>query len=269
MSSVDKEVKVIFIITMRLYLETFREAAQGFVTNWFVPLVHIGYLFLLGICVTIAQMFGGGLIGSLILGMVLCVFLASYFSTVLAGIENNRVNVKELWQDMGELFSPMISVLFALFIFKLVVGFGAGPSTPQWIHATIGLFLAVLLNPLPEVITYNQGTALYSFQVCFEFIKENFIEWFVPFLFFLLPLYFIYPDSFLDVTIYFMTKNPLFIVESFLMAFGGSIAFSSFGLVTLPVLFIMYFIFIFRGVLYKKLATSTRRKRKYQYQYES
>jgi len=254
--------------TVSLYKDVLLDAGRGFKKNWYVPFIHLGYLVLLSFIAQIAGLFGG-IVGGLILGMVLCVFLSSYFSTVDSAVQKETVALKYLKNEALTFFSPMISVLFALFLLNFVIHVAFGDSLPPMFHLVIALAIAILLNPLPEAIIYHEGSAMHSFQACFEFIKENFLEWFFPAAVIFVPLYLLSPEASLSALIYFITTNPLYIAESLMLTLGGSLNFVTLGLFAVPMLFVMYFVFIFRSLLYRRLVSSTRRKRIYQYRYGS
>ncbi|MCB0325375.1 MAG: hypothetical protein KDD69_17450 [Bdellovibrionales bacterium] len=249
--------------TLKLYRDAITEAAAGVLLNWRLLGLHFCYLLLFAVLAPIAGMFGG-LAGGFLVGMVLALVLGNYLATVSAAVQKERLQYREAFERGMELFSPLISVLFALFLLNLLLGFVLKGPESMWIRASINLFITVLFNPIPEVIYHRGGLMGELFAESLEFVKENFIEWFLPALLFVLPLLLLSSEAVLPTVLFVLTTNPLYLIERLLMHF------SSPGLLLLEaplvalVLAILYFLMTVRGVLYGKLATSSRRKRIYQ-----
>ncbi len=255
------QVKTLILVTLKIYIAALGEAWRGLILNWRCLLLHLLFLIAFWLLAPVAMLFGG-MAGGFILGLILALLFAAYLSTVAAAVQREKVDFGEAWGRAVELFSPVINVLFILFILNLVAGMALNTPDKLWLRQSLNLLVTVLFNPLPEIIYSSRGSGTAAFAESFEFIKENFIEWFIPFLVLLSPLLLQDPAGFKSVLIFVMTTSPINILQIFFLTFSGP-AFFSFGIGMLLILPALYFIFIFRGVLYKELAGTTRRSRIY------
>jgi len=201
------------------------------------------------------------------MGMLFAVILGSYFFTVSAAVQQEKVELREVWERGLEFFYPVLSVLFAFFLINIASSMVFPGEQATWLRMIISLLITVLLNPIPEVIYIHPGSLGEMFGRSFEFIRENFIEWFLPAGILLLPFSIINFDLMLTLLLELSTKNPFLLLESVIQLFSVFVISPGSLFSTAPLLLIfmalMYFIFVFRGCLYQKLATSTRRKRIY------
>lgn len=253
--------------TLRIYRESLVEALRGCLLNWKMVFVHFLYLVLCSVVMRIALAFGP-VAGGFVLGFFLAAVLANYLFTVSSGVRREKVFFGEVWSQGFELFSPTLSVLFCLFILTFVVD-RVLSQADLWLVAVFHLLVAVLFNPIPEIIYTRPGRVFDMLGESFEFIRENFIEWFLPALILGLPLVLVDPDLAALLGLQFITTNPLHMIEYFLMVFYHPVMLLTVAPLVLAFVFCMYFVFIFRGHLYQRLSTSTRRKRIYQERFQA
>jgi hypothetical protein len=243
--------------TLALYWQALKDAAAGFLKNWWCAVLPIFYMLLwLGIG-SVVTMILPGILGGLVLGLLTALLIANYFVFLSASVEKERVLLAEIVPETLALFVPVIGVLFIFYIIGLVQSLffvDAGNSTNIFLAHAVSLVLTVCFNALPETIYQQRGTGFSSFEKSFQFIKENFIEWFTPQI---LALVLFFGLSAISTTslIKFAQINPLLSGQLFM---GGS------NWIVLD-LFLMHWVMIFRGVLFKQLITSSRRKRIYSY----
>ncbi len=250
--------------TLKIYQESLLDAFRGVSRNWRMILVHLLYLVLIGLLIPLSMMFGS-LAGSFILGLFFAVLLGHYLMTVSGAVEGDVLYFEEAKSRAFELFSPTLSALFALFIIQILSSSLFGTPEKYWLRTCVGLFVTVLFNPIPEVIYHRPSTMTEMFATSFEFIRENFVEWFFPVVVFLLPIFLFMPsDMAVSLMLGYFTSDPLHIISSVFLSFGGVLN----VLLSLPLLLVMvtllYFLMVFRGQLYTRLSGSTRRKRVYQ-----
>ena len=249
--------------TLRLYRVALAEAFRGTLKNWYVIFFHL--LLIAGIAILTPILSPlGGMAGGFIMGLILALVVASYLSTVAAAVENEKIVWPELWPSACALFSPTISVLFLFFILSLLATMlfqGAGQT---WLIAAVYLLLSVLCNPLPEYIYVRGGNGIELFKESFEFVKENFVEWFLPYAVLLFPILLISPALFVHIGMSLAINNPLRLVEMIILMLADPAILLQNTLLLIVFLYLFFFLFVFRGALFKRLATSTRRKRMYQ-----
>ncbi len=257
------DISLLLLATLRIYRDCVQDAVRGVWRNWRMLLVHLSYFVLISIIAPLSMLFGG-LAGGFILGMFFAVLLGHYLLTVSAAVEGDVLSFSETKSRAFEYFSPTLSVLFALFLIKLLSSSLFGSAEQYWLQLCVSLFVAVLFNPLSEVIYLRPSTMGEMFATSLEFIRENFVEWFLPILLLLLPLALLLSQgSAFAIFLGYFTSDPLHIISGFFLSFAGVSAL----LVSLPVLVVivplLYLLMTFRGQLYLRLSQSTRRKRIY------
>lgn len=239
----------------RVYADCLKRAVTGTIINWWAPFIPAAYLIiLLAVGAAAAPL---GIVGGFILGFLMAGLIAHYLSLVHSSVLQEKIGFRQSFEEARELLYPVISILFALFIIDLLLGTFSGGGA--FLAAAINLIIVVLLNALPETAYFGRrGFAAELFSNSFEFIKENAPEWFAPQLLLLLPLIALSPELFL---LEVASTNPLYfpqLVAAKVRGLGPGLLFSLLGLV------LAFFLMVFRGLLYRELATSGRRKRLYQ-----
>lgn len=228
--------------------------------SWKLVLIQIAGLVSLGL---ISLILPKGFVFSLILGLILAYFLSAYLCLVRYGLDGEKFDFESLKQDTNTLFSYVISALFTFFLlnfmFDILSEMKIAILDINFLKAAIGILLAVFLNPLPEVIYIRGGNVAETFQVSFEFVKENFIEWFIPILVFIMLVsgfYRLSPESLFQI----MSVNPLYQVELILFQLS-SLALSPYMIgVLFLILLLLYFVMIFRGSIFKELQLGRRQR---------
>lgn len=238
--------------TLKIYTKCFVFSLKASLSSWRSILVQVAGLILLSVLtrVILGVFAGGGLIPSLILGLVLAYFLTLYFCLIRYAVESENITMEALKHDSSNLFSSVISALFMLFVVRFTLDF----LKIDFLTAAAGILMAVFLNPLPEVIYQRGGGMAETFSESFEFIKDNFVEWFfIPFLL-LLFFYGPSPRSFFEV----LSMNPLYQIEMLIFGLSGFALSPTQYFMLFLILIIMYFVMVFRGVLFKELRLGRR-----------
>ncbi len=251
MSTIDEYIALVRL-TAKIYFRSFLLALKVTLSSWKNILVQILGLVVLGVLskVLFTVFSGGGLLVSLIFGLLLAYFLSLYLCLVRYGLESENFTFESLKHDSFALFSPVLSALFTLFVIRFTLDF----IKIDFLTAAVGVLLAVFLNPLPEVIYTRGGYVGETFMESFEFIKENFIEWFyLPFMIVLL-VYGPAPKEFFQV----LSINPLYQVELILFLLSSFALSPSQYVLIFLLLVVLYFIMIFRGALFKELRLGRR-----------
>jgi hypothetical protein len=248
----DHDFVILLRATAKSYYRSFLLACRVTFTSWKNILIQILGLLILGVVsrVLLVVFSGGGLLVSLMLGLLLAFFLSFYLCMVRYGLESEKISFESLKNDTGALFSPVISALFTFFVIRFTIDF----LRVDFLNAAVGILLAVFLNPLPEVLYTRGGSVAESFTESFEFVKENFIEWFMLPLGIVLLVYGPSPKDFFEI----LSVNPLYQVEMILFRLS-SFALSpvEYALLFL-ILIILYFIMVFRGALFNELRLGRR-----------
>ncbi|WZL74519.1 hypothetical protein QBE52_07220 [Clostridiaceae bacterium 35-E11] len=217
--------------------------------NWPIIFTGLVYSILLGVLLRVASLFWilGGIIATLIQSAVI--------SNYLYLIENIIRHGKISFEDFKYGFKVYIWKIYVVMIVIWFVNYGASLFLRPILNIGIGpislwLFLQgaafILFNCLPEVIYQKDYMVGDSFTYCIDFVKENWIDWFIP-------------NIILVIFLYVMMGKRL-LWGSFL----GSISFLSLsnGFVFYVIgQILLSFAMVYRGLLFDILSGTSRRKR--------
>lgn len=257
--------------TIRLYHQSLLAAFQSLQHNWI--LIPVLLVFAIGMVVVTSLVAPLGMIGGFILGAVNALAIGATLSLTEEAIRGGR---RLRWQDilpsMGQYFWDVISVGFMVWfpLMFLEMGLQANPYQP--LIATAVLFLMfVLLNPVPEVIYQSRkGSALEIVQESYEFVLENWIEWFLPVAIALAPFGL---SFFFQISSQAGRRGGLdfgqlmtlpFSILSQWLSFLGISSNASFFIVLIVTPLAAVFMLLFRGHLFAALHGSSRRQRMFQ-----
>jgi hypothetical protein len=175
--------------TIALYRHALQQTSRSFQRGWItmVAIVGFGGLFLLAL-----QIAGRlGIAGGFLLGAVNALFVGATLSLIERSLTHSRtLTVQDIFDSVGHYFWDVIGVGFVLWLplMALDMGVQANPSGLFFSYAVIFL-LFLLLNPAPEVIyQIRHDSPMDVFKSCYEFVLENWIEWFIPWTLILVPL---------------------------------------------------------------------------------
>src|SRR6266478_100766 len=191
--------------TAALYARVFRRGAGLALRNWWVGLVVIVYDVLLGIVAVVTAPLG--VVGALLTYLALVACFSSWLALVAQVIQTGRLRL--IWTYVLAPV-PFVQIVFALAVF-------------------------VFLNAVPELVYIGRHGAAEVLVESYQFIGENWIEWFPANLALLACV----------LGALQLPAGPL-----------GLIGAVGFGVV-------LYFAAIVRGLLFQELSTSSRRVREF------
>ena len=225
------------VATMRLYGSVTRRAARVAVTNWPVGLSVFVYFAAMSITLPFAMMLG--LLGGFIVGFVWAACIASFLFVVERLVRHGRVTLDEFPASFAPYFSDVIGVMFVLWMARMLLSM-ALMTNPQGLLITLvaQLFIFVFFNAVPELIYLGHHSSLELLGESYQFIADNWIEWFPPTL----------------------VAGAIFVVLMEL-PLAGALVVVKWALVGLFV----YFVMVLRGFLFEELQGSTRRSRAFRY----
>jgi hypothetical protein len=241
----------------------------------------IAFLFLLLIVQQIAAPLG--MAGGFLLGAVNALLVGMTLSLIEQGVAYARaVTIKDVVDSFGHYFWDVIGVGFVLWIPLMALDMGTQQNpNGQLISFAVMLLIFILLNPAPEVIyQVPHESPLDVFKRAYDFVLENWIEWFLPIAIMLLPLV-AAPDGLMS---FFLLSHrvgrgagldfsqivivPFTILSSWLSSFGVDP-----GLAHYLILFftppLAVSILLFRGHLFASLYRSSHRQRQFASQFKA
>jgi len=167
--------------------------------------------------------------------------LGAYLYALEQVIRYRKLRARDLQDGVQVYFRRTVIVLMignlAMYALSILSGILGALGIPLMLAAALGAFVS--LNPLPEMLYLRHYSEGESLSRSYEFITENWLDWFVP----LLPM--------------------------MLLAFGGGFLGNLLmpGLGTLPGLLVqavvLPFLMVYRGFLFDLLSKSSRRKRQF------
>lgn len=233
---------------------TMKKSIKSFKTSWPIIFTAIVYMLINILAVNLISILLRGVL-SVVAGLIFAILSSSLISNYLYLLNNaityNRItfqNFKEgfaqyLWKVYGIFFIAWIA-RYALSIVTDLVGV-AGITLSN----LLSLLVLVLLNPLPETIYQKYYSSAESIKYSFDFIKENWLNWFVPNIILFAIIYVITGRLVLNMFTTYLAFDFSLDILSIVRYLVGQSLFS--------------FTMIYRGHLFNLLSTSTRRKRMY------
>lgn len=260
---------------IELYRNALQKTWQSLARGWITIIAVIGFTFLL----SLAQQLVGplGIAGGFILGAVNALLVGATLSLVEQSVRYSRtLKPRDVVESFGHYFWDVIGVGFVLWIPLMALNM-ATQTHPNvlFLSSAVMLLLFILLNPAPEVIyQVRHDSPLDVLRNAYEFVVENWIEWFLPIGLLLLPVV-VMPGGLMS---FFLLSRrvgrgagldfsqiftlPFTILDGWLSYFGlGSGAASVFGFVLTPILAIC--LLLFRGHLFASLYGTSRRQRQF------
>jgi hypothetical protein len=177
------------LAALDLYQKALRQTWQSLRRGWITIVAVIGFLFLLLLAQQIAAPFG--MAGGFLLGAVNALLVGATLSLIQQSIFYARtLTIKDVFDSFGHYFWDVIGVGFVLWLPLMALDM-VTQQNPNGllISYAVMLLIFILLNPAPEIIyQVQQDSPLDIFRNAYEFVLENWIEWFLPIGLLLLPL---------------------------------------------------------------------------------
>ena len=253
------EASLVVKVTLGIYKDCIIAATQALIRNWIIIPASIAVFFLF---IFVAQLVAPlGIAGGFILGLLSCALISLYYSWIHEALERGSLKWRGLTEfDMG-LFMTVISVSFILFLISYITG-------PMWrdpgaraVLLVVYLLIVLLFNALPEVTYIHRYESINAFTEAARFTKENWIEWYIPFVVLLAPWIILSSDP-VGILQSFALMSPL--LPTILLLSGWSYIFPGLGILgPLLGLVVATWFMIFRGKLFQELEKGTRRRRIY------
>ena len=254
--------------TILLYQEALTSTINSLKRSWLlvpaVMLLALAMLAITGVAVSL------GLLGGFLLGAANAFSMGMFLALVEQAVLSTRTMVwNDIWNSAGQYFWDVITIGFMIWVPLqiLELGMQANPYGPA-IVSGVFLLLFLLLNPVPEILYQRHyGGSLETLKESYEFVLENWIEWFLPLAIILAPfgLTFFFSISsqggrLIGLDFFQLLRLPFSILTSWLLYLGMSASMASILVLLLTPLG-MVFMMLFRGHLFAGLHGSSRRQR--------
>jgi len=179
----------ILIDTLALYRNAFRKTGQSLARGWMTMVAVVGFGALLILASQIASPLG--MIGGFVLGAVNALLVGATLSLIEQSISHGRaLTFQDILGSFGHYFWDVIGIGFILWLPLMALDLSMQTNPyGQLLSYVVFLLLFLLLNPAPEIIyQVRHNSPLDVFKTSYEFVLENWIEWFLPFAVILIPI---------------------------------------------------------------------------------
>ena len=239
--------------TVRMYRQAVVETWQKITRNWWVGFLPLLYGVIL--VFTASFVLQLGMIGGLIFGLISAMCTSSYLFFLAGVVNGQRMIPSELGESWRPYLSPVITILFFLFLVRMTLSLVLPPvAASQDVSLIVTLILLVILNPIPEIIYLGRSDGMAMLQESVDFLRENWLEWFLPLVILTLlslgfPLPLVLPLQVGQLGFPFMNSAGLL---------SGSIDHLFWSILSA---FLLFALMVFRGLLFRALFGTSRRQR--------
>lgn len=248
-----------FRATGLMYWECMKGATALLRKNWPILIGSVvAYLVFIFSAAFFAPLgFGGGFL----IGFIQIALVSLYYGWISDCLQSEKLDFPELTRFDYHLFFTVISAAFIIFIAQFLFSSIAEGTGESWVMDLVQLGIVLIFNALPETIYIHRFENIQALSHSADFTRTNWIEWFLPYAILLSPLLLISPELVLLLLSRSQELMPA------LTIFHGLNILDSFYPELLPYLtaaagiLIGNWYMLFRGLLYKELEGSTRRKR--------
>ena len=178
----------IFTETLTLYRSAFQKTGESLLRGWVAIVAVVGFGFLLLLATQIVSPLG--MIGGFLLGAVNALLVGATLSLIEQSISHARaITFHDILGSVGHYFWDVIGIGFILWLPLMALDLSMQTNPyGQLLSYAVLLLLFLLLNPAPEIIyQVRHGSPLEVLKTSYEFVLENWIEWFLPFALILIP----------------------------------------------------------------------------------
>lgn len=176
-------------VTVMLYRKVLQKTWQSLLRGWVVVVAVVGFVVILAAAAELASSLG--MAGGFLLGAVNAFLVGATLSLIEQSISYSRtLTIRDVLNSFGHYFWDVIGVGFVLWLplMALDMGMQANPYG-QFLSYAVLLLLFLLLNPAPEVIyQVRHDSPLDVIKSAYDFVMENWIEWFLPIALLLIPI---------------------------------------------------------------------------------
>lgn len=247
--------------TAGIYRDAIVSACRDLFRNWPIVIGSVGIYFIYTISASLLSEFGFA--GGMVAGMIQIALLSLYYAWISQSVERERLSFANLIEfDVG-LFFNVISVAFILFIAQFVLQQLTQGLDATFLILCVQLAIVLIFNAIPEVVHLHRIESMPALSEAARFTRDNWIEWYAPFLLLISPWLILNP---LSVLLAISGSNPL--LPPLLIIQGATVVGfywsppMQWGLVIIAIV-VANWLMLFRAHLFKALESGTRRQRAY------
>lgn len=235
---------------LSIYKRAAKDATKGLRLNWIIILGSLVVYFAYSIDAYIffAQFQMGG---RMLLSLLQIILLSFFYSWLAETVDKEKLSFSSLFQMDYKIFFGLIGAAFIIFLAEYVISILSQGLNQRLLIQCFRVFVFVLLNAVPEMVFIHKYDGFPAVAEGLKFVRDRWIEWFIPFMLILTPILLVYPDF---ILVYFASgiSDPVFparivtIVPEFLLQGGSYLS------ICLGILLLNWFS-LFRAYLFKEL----------------
>lgn len=256
--------------TLQLYSQALISTFSSLTRNWVLVIAIIILAIIMFLIPSTAMSLG--ILGGFLLGAANAFAVGTLLGLLEQGVLSTRqMTWKDLWNATGQYFWDVITIGFIVWVPLqfLEMGMQSNPYGPAIVSA-IFFLLFLLLNPIPEIIYQaHLGSPLDSLKESYEFVLENWIEWFLPLALILAPfgLSFFFGISsqagrLIGLDFFQLLQLPIAVLSQLFQMLGVSSSLATMLILLLTPIGVAAMM-LFRGFLFLALHGSSRRQRQF------
>lgn len=197
---------------LAVYIDCAKKASRDLIRDWTViPGMFVLYLGVLFIGQISAPL---GMAGGFLMGFAFIAALAYYYQWVRRSLDREKLGFADLKEFDSALFFQVMSIAFIFWIvLDLILGSASAGSGDNTIRLVAQLAAFVLFNAIPEVLYQQRNEGMEALIEAFNFVRDNWLEWFLPFLVVLAaPLILLPPEYMITAVASSRPLMPFFII---------------------------------------------------------
>ncbi len=230
--------------TLWIYASALRRSFQCVAENWVISFAPLAYAIALSLAGLVVSPLG--IVGGLLFALATQACVSSGLYLLENMVKIGKANFNDFLRGFTAYLWELLFISFILWIPMRVAALAlASFPNGALIFLLIRIALYVLLNPLPECLYQTRSSGIELLTASYNFIVENWIEWFLPNILLTVAGFFVF--QLLELLTYGL---PGFL-QLFVLALGLGVC-------------LTYFM-VFRGFLFAELNGTTRRSRVYRY----
>ena len=164
------------LITLKIYRHVCLRAATLAARNWPVLATIFIYLAILKIAGNLSARLG--IAGGFIFSLVFAACLGSFLYLVEMIVRTYKVSLNDFRNSFGQYLWEVVGVLFIFWILGLIAPAILQLPQGEVILLFLRLAIFVLFNAVPELIYMGHYSPVALLAESYQFIAENWIEWF-------------------------------------------------------------------------------------------
>ncbi|MGI6680981.1 MAG: hypothetical protein ACOX3T_05840 [Bdellovibrionota bacterium] len=182
---------------LKIYLTALKNTYNALVRSWiiipFSAILLIASKLILGLLLKLGPSGASFTVGGFLAGMFAIFALSIFYKWLSITISSSRLRLEDIKDMNFAFFSPILNVAFILFVVNLLAQ--TLFITNKSLIIIVNFIIIILFNVAPECIILKNYYGTETLAESFNFVKSYYVEWFLPYIIFFLPLIILNPKA--------------------------------------------------------------------------